>query len=98
MKKVLFLAAMAFTALAACSDDDSGTTSEQHSYSAHMKQTCPEASPTSDYCVSKPVFDYLLQERINAGSDCLEVTFEDIDGTVRSGYLIRAEQDIVDCN
>lgn len=101
MKKITLLLAFLVIALTGCSDDDSNPTTNNDSYSAHMKTECPQSTENQviwDECVSEAVYDYLAEERANAGvNNCCWVEFEDLDGNLVEGWLIRVEKNMVDC-
>ena len=97
MKKITLLLAFMAIAWTGCSGDDSDPVNND-SYSAHMKSTCPESSPTYDVCVSESVYEYLGEQRAAAGvNNCLMITFEGLDGEVYEDYLIRVEKNKVNC-
>lgn len=100
MKKFTLL--LAAVTLFACSDDDGDPTTEQDSYSAHMKTQCPSGDENQviyDVCVSESVYMYLagLREATQEPNSCLTVTFEGLDGEVHEDYLVRVEKNQVDC-
>jgi len=101
--KNFILLTLAVLFFSACSGDDDNTTlsNDPDSYSAHMKLQCPTADENQviwDVCVTEPVYDYLAAERTAAGvNNCCLVEFEDINGNVVNGYLIRVEKNKIDC-
>lgn len=102
MKKLLLL--LTASLFLACSGDDNNDpiNVDTNSYSAHMKNECPSDSETiiSDYCITKPVYDYLEELRMNTTptNSCLWVEFETPNGEIIEGYLIRVELNQVDCS
>jgi len=57
-------------------------------FAINIQADCPNGSNTTSYCVDKDTYNEIRNETQAQGPGCKSVSFQDIDGTTRSGFYV----------